>query len=255
MRRSTGNSRFWRCWRRRADRRAQDDSFDLTAGGNDSAVGGAGDDIFILGAAFTTDDHIDGGAGNNDTLQLNGTYTIALSGSVLSNVETVELAAGHDYSFTFTDDLVVANGQSLTFDGSALGSSDKLTVDTTNETDGGFHFLGGAGDDEFTITSLAVLNASTIDGGADVTFFHDVVLLNGDFPGGVALSAAIMTNIETLRFGVGHSYNVTTVDNLAPREASTSTASISVRATAWSSTAPLRRTAASISGAAKATTR
>ncbi|MEZ5828879.1 MAG: hypothetical protein R3D01_11145 [Hyphomicrobiales bacterium] len=112
MRRSTGNSRFWRCWRRRADRRAQaDDSFDLTAGGNDSAVGGAGDDIFILGAAFTTDDHTDGGAGNNDTLQLNGTYTIALSGSVLSNVETVEPAAGHDYSFTFTDDLVGPTGR------------------------------------------------------------------------------------------------------------------------------------------------
>ncbi|MEZ5828878.1 MAG: hypothetical protein R3D01_11140 [Hyphomicrobiales bacterium] len=34
--------------------------------------------------------------------------------------------------------------------------------------------------------------------------------------GGVALSAAIMTNIETLRFGVGHSYSVTTVDNLVP---------------------------------------
>ncbi len=194
---------------------AQSDSFDLTHAGNDFAIGGGGDDSFVFGAELTTADHIDGGNGD-DTVSLDGDYAIALSGSVLSNVEHIVLAAGHSYSFSFGDDLVVASGQSLAFDGSALGASNTLAVNAVNETDGAIVFKGGAGDDSIVIGSAAVLAASSIDGGADVTVFRDRVTLDGDFSAGVTLSAANLTNIETLKFVAGHDYTLTAADGLVP---------------------------------------
>ena len=46
-------------------------------GGNDTALGGAGNDVFFFGAGFTAGDTSDGGAGR-DTLVLQGNYNVTL---------------------------------------------------------------------------------------------------------------------------------------------------------------------------------
>jgi Ca2+-binding RTX toxin-like protein len=196
---------------------AQGDSFDLTHGGNDTANGGAGDDSFTLGAALTAADQINGGSGSSDVVTLDGDYStkVTFGATTMVNVEKIVLTAGHGYNLASAD-ATVASGQTLTIDASALGSADFITFDGSAETDGRFTFKGGAGDDTVTIGSVATLLASTIDGGADVASFHDSVVLNGDFSAGASLSAANLTNIETLKFGVGHDYDLTAADDLVP---------------------------------------
>jgi hypothetical protein len=199
---------------------AQSDGFDLSHAGIDTANGGAGDDTFTLGAALTAADQINGGTGANDVVMLEADYStistkVAFGATTILNVEKIVLATGNDYDL-ISADATVASGQTLTIDASALGSADFITFDGSAETDGGFTFKGGAGDDTLTIGSVATLLASTIDGGADVTFFHDSVVLNGDFSAGVTLSAANLTNIETLRFAAGHDYTLIAADGLVP---------------------------------------
>jgi hypothetical protein len=195
----------------------QNDSFDLTSGGNDAATGGAGDDTFNLGGAFTAADQINGGGGSNDTVVLDGDYSTGLTLGVATiiNVEKIAVAAGNDYRFTSAD-ATVASSQTLTIDASALGSADFIYFDGSAETDGTFAFVGGAGDDTIVIGTVATLLASTIDGGADDTFFRDSVVLNGDFSAGVTLAAGKLTNIETLRFTAGHNYTLIAADGLVP---------------------------------------
>ena len=199
---------------------AQGDSFDLSHAGNDSANGGAGDDTFALGTALTAADQINGGNGSGDVVTLDGDYStistkVTFGATTMLNVEKIILAAGNDYNLTSAN-ATVASGQTLTIDASALGSADFITFDGSAESDGKFTFKGGAGDDSIVIGSAAVLAASSIDGGADVTFFRDTVTLDGDFSAGVTLSAANLTNIETLKFGPGHDYNLTAADGLVP---------------------------------------
>ena len=51
------------------------DYFDLSQGGNDTVFGLASNDAFYFGAAFTGADTVDGGAGTNDQIGLEGNYT------------------------------------------------------------------------------------------------------------------------------------------------------------------------------------
>lgn len=129
----------------------QADTFDLTHGGNDTASGNQGNDTFNLGAAFTASDAIDGGT-NSDTVNLDGDYSggLTFTATTMKNVESLVLAAGHDYDFT-TNDATVASGGTLTVNASALGSGDQLTFDGTAETNGFFTITGGDGDDSVTL--------------------------------------------------------------------------------------------------------
>lgn len=129
---------------------AKADTFDLTKGGDDKASGGNGNDKFVFGAAFTAADHINGGAGN-DTLSLNGDYStrVTFAASTMVGVETITLAAGHDYNLK-TNNANVASGASLKVNGSALGAGDVLTFDGSKETNGTFNLIGGAGNDLLT---------------------------------------------------------------------------------------------------------
>ncbi|HWA90259.1 MAG TPA: calcium-binding protein [Rhizomicrobium sp.] len=211
------------------------DSFDLTLGGNDTAHGGDGGDTFNLGATLSASDAIDGGAGT-DTLDLDGDYStgVVFGATTVTNIETLHLAAGHNYNLT-TNDATVASGLTLTVDASALGASDALTFNGGAEGDGAFAMIGGAGsdsltggakDDSFdlshggndtvhggdgsdTINAFGTLtSADAVDGGAG----NDVLMLNGDYGAGVTFGAGTMTNVETLRFAAGHSYNIATDD-------------------------------------------
>jgi Ca2+-binding RTX toxin-like protein len=126
---------------------AQDDFFGLARGGDDFAAGGDGDDHFVLGAVFDADDAIAGGAGS-DMVLLDGDYPgLTLAASTLQGIETLRLAAGHDYNLT-THYANVGSGQTMTVDGSSLGVTDQLAFVTDASTSGSLVIEGGAGSDQ-----------------------------------------------------------------------------------------------------------
>src|SRR6185503_15470458 len=104
------------------------DFIDVSQGGNDTVNAEGGDDVVYIGAALNKGDHIDGGDGF-DTLQLDGNYSrLTLNANLVANIESVTLAAGHDYHIKIANTVVAANG-SLTIDASALGAGDGATLD------------------------------------------------------------------------------------------------------------------------------
>jgi hypothetical protein len=177
---------------------AKADVFDLSHGGNDTAHGGGGTDTFMLGAAFTSADRIDGGAGS-DTVVLAGMGddSISFTATTMTGVETMVLGAGHFYTLT-TNDATVAAGATLTVDASALGTGDPLIFNGSSETDGNFVFKFGGG---FT-------TSDTITGGAG----NDTLELHGNYSGGFTFGAAQIASIETLKLDAGFGYNLTTND-------------------------------------------
>ncbi len=108
-------------------------------------------DAPVYGHALTAADQIDGGAGY-DTLELSGNYystTFVFHPTTMVNVEQIDLDAGNGYRLQ-TDNATVAAGQTLTVDGTALGTADHLVFNGTAETDGHFYLEGGAGVDTLT---------------------------------------------------------------------------------------------------------
>ncbi|HTQ15442.1 MAG TPA: calcium-binding protein, partial [Rhizomicrobium sp.] len=126
---------------------AGNDTIDVSGGGNDSVTGGTGNDTIVMGGAFTAADRVDGGDGS-DKLKLDGDYStqVAFKDTTLVNVETILLAAGHDYDLKSYHHNV-ASGSTLTVDGRALGAGDSLTLDGSAEISGAFVLYGGAGND------------------------------------------------------------------------------------------------------------
>ncbi len=183
-------------------------SFSILAGaGTGVLIGGAGNDTFAFGAFFTAADTVNGGAGT-DTLSLNGDYSAGLTfgATTMTGIETVLLAGGHSYNLTTTD-ATVASGATLTVDASALGVGNTLTFDGSAETNGIFSVTGGAGND-LLMLGAGLKASSVINGGAG----NDTVVLDGNYSAGVSFTATTMTNIETMRFVAGHSYNIQMAD-------------------------------------------
>jgi predicted extracellular nuclease len=129
------------------------DYFDFSAGGNDRIAGGAGDDAFYFGAAFTAMDHVNGGSGTDDQVGLEGDYTgahaLVLSATTLDNVEVLAALPGYSYDIT-GNDAMVGPGDTFTVFGGNLGASDNLTFNGASETDGSFMIYGGLGTDTLT---------------------------------------------------------------------------------------------------------
>ncbi|HEX8234135.1 MAG TPA: calcium-binding protein [Caulobacteraceae bacterium] len=125
---------------------ARGDQFDLSLGGADNVHGGAGRDRFILGATFG-DDVIDGGAGW-DRVELDGAYAkLAITGAMMSRVESLSVAGGNGaIGLDIADDVVKA-GRVLTVAASQLGAAESLIFDGLSETDGAFNVTSGAGAD------------------------------------------------------------------------------------------------------------
>jgi Ca2+-binding RTX toxin-like protein len=148
------------------------DSFNLTQGGNDTASGGTGNDTFSFGAAFTAADTVNGG-NNSDTISLNGDYSagVTFDAATMTNVEVLVLQGGHSYSLA-TNNANVASGQTLNVVASSLTASDSLIFNGSAETNGKFNITGGAGADMltggssadiFTYTSAAQSTSTTYD--------------------------------------------------------------------------------------------
>jgi VCBS repeat-containing protein len=161
-------------------------------GGNDTVHGGGGDDTINMGSDFTAADTLDGGSGTDKVL-LDGSYSgpnaVAFGATTMTNVETVVLGAGHDYSLTLNA-ATVAGGASMKIDGSALGVSDKMTIDASalgstsqiviDAGAGTNTLIGGAGND--VIRGGAGTDHITGGGGADLIYGSggsDVFIYNG----------------------------------------------------------------------------
>ena len=203
------------------------DYFDLSQGGNDSVSGGNGNDTFFLGAAFTAGDSIDGGAGTNDQIGLQGNYSagLTLGANATRNVEVLAVLPGTGFSYTLTTvDANVAAGQELVIFGGNLGAANNLTFNGSAETDGNFRVYGGLGVD--TITTGAGNDGiyfgpgrfnpatDTVNGGAGT---NDQVALDGNYT--VTIGATQLQNVEVLALlrGVAGdlgTYNITLADDL-----------------------------------------
>lgn len=204
--------------------------------GIDTIDAGSGNDFIAMGAALTNSDKIDGGSGI-DQVYLTGNYSAGLTfgPQTMVNVEFLTVTDGFSYNFT-TDDAVIAPGQTLTLDASALTGAYSLTLDGTAETNGVFVVNGGSGNDTImtgtgndTIrpggghdTVLAgagndYINFSNVAGSYDATDSVDggsgidVVNIGGTYAG-LVFGATTMVNVEFLTFDPGYSYNITTND-------------------------------------------
>lgn len=133
----------------------------LQEGGDDTAIGGAGNDQFYYGAAYTGADASDGGA-DTDVVILQGNYDdVTMGAASLVNVEFLSLQSGtstrygeagtasYDYDITFIDANVTA-GQRFTVNASQLVAGESFAFDGSAEKDGQFLIYAGFGDDDLT---------------------------------------------------------------------------------------------------------
>lgn len=190
-----------------------DDTFAYGQGGDDTLTGRAGNDVFRFGASFTGADQVDGGNGH-DTIILNGDYynvnQITTTDTTFTNIETIVLVNGNDYSLTIQDGNVSA-GKTLTLDARDLGANHFCFFLGDQETDGSFRYLGGAGFDYVSVG--AGDHSISGGGGGDLIFFSNGYDLGDTVNGGqgsdlvelffgsstvLTLGAANLRNVEEL---------------------------------------------------------
>ena len=123
-----------------------DDDDTITGGQDEDIIStGLGADTIHMGQNLTNEDNIDGGGGN-DTLTLSGAISTDLDNVI--NVEVIILAdATTNIS---TEETLVASGQTLTIDGSALTEDQVFVFDGSAETNGNFIVSAGEDDDSLT---------------------------------------------------------------------------------------------------------
>ncbi|HYD23670.1 MAG TPA: M10 family metallopeptidase C-terminal domain-containing protein [Croceibacterium sp.] len=216
----------------------------LNAGGNDTVSGGNGDDGFYFGASLAAGDAIDGGAGGNDQLGLQGNYgtsitPMTLSAGHLVNVELLALLSGTNAAFGDTAgnlydyrlktvDANVAAGRELIVSFNQLTAGEDVRFDGSAETDGWFLTYGGFGFDQVTGGQLNdgfFFGADRWTGGDAVSGQgggNDQLGLQGNFSGAdaVVFNGGQLSGIEMIvlltggdsRFGSGgltYSYDLT----------------------------------------------
>lgn len=210
------------------------DFFNLSQGGNDTVSGGGGNDAFYFGAAFAAGDIVDGGAGTNDQLAIQGNYNQTFVADQFTNVEVIALlggavatygGGGGPFSYNLTTvDANVAAGQELIVYASSLGAGESFTFNGSAETDGTFRIYGGQGADNITTGAgndgiyfgPGAFNPATdvINGGAGT---NDQVALDGNYT--ATISGTNFRNVEVLALlrGVAGdlaNYNLTFADDL-----------------------------------------
>ncbi|HEX8366910.1 MAG TPA: Ig-like domain-containing protein [Allosphingosinicella sp.] len=199
------------------------DAIHLDAGGNDTADGGAGDDVFVFGATFGASDTIVGGAGV-DSIILEGSYNVTLGATTLSGVDSFSLrtnanaASFNSYALTLNNANIAA-ATYLVVDSSLLRAGETVNVNAAAELDGQLVIIGGA-------------STETATGGAynDVFYFTQGMLGASDvmvggagwdalyFAGGVTatLGATTISGVEAIAFvagTAGTAYHITAHDS------------------------------------------
>ncbi|HEY0085992.1 MAG TPA: hypothetical protein VGB65_08785, partial [Allosphingosinicella sp.] len=153
----------------------------LDGGGNDLVSGGGGDDFLYWGAAFTSADKADGGAGF-DTVGLLGNYALTFDADDFVSIEKLAVyssgnaAAPNGYSLTMHDGNVAA-GQKMMVVAQSLAAGEAFTFNGAAEADGSFNVRGGRGGDTITggakaDTIWGGLGADTLRGGAGADVFE-----------------------------------------------------------------------------------
>jgi Ca2+-binding RTX toxin-like protein len=195
------------------------DTLRLQDGGDDTVVAGGGNDIVYYGAALTGADSNDGGAGDRDTVVLQGNYGALTLGAAslvgfeylipLSGAQTTfgdTAGNSYDYNITFVDANVAA-GQQFVVNAGGLQAGEDLTFNGSAETDGKFliyagygtdTLTGGAGGDIFYFEASRFGASDTVNGGGGV----DSVTIRG--VGGVVSTIAFgetqLTSVEAIIF-------------------------------------------------------
>ncbi len=141
--------------------------------GTDNFTGGAGDDGFYFGPGRfdVAVDRVNGGAGTNDQLALDGAYSITLTSTQIQGIETIALLPGTladpgSYQIVL-DDTLIGAGQTLNV--WALNVTTTVFLNGSGETSGAFNFIGGTAVD-------------TLIGGAGADIYFGG--LGGDFLAG-----------------------------------------------------------------------
>lgn len=126
---------------------AAGDSFDLTNGGEDRVIGGAGSDFIDIGR-MSAGDRIDGGGGA-DLARMAADVDVTLTGANFRNVEELVLwDVDGAHAVIKTTDSMLAAGQTLRVGiTNDSGSDQSIDFDGSAETNGAFSIRGGSGDD------------------------------------------------------------------------------------------------------------
>lgn len=125
---------------------ADRDEFHLLAGGSDTALGGAGSDLFYMGMSLDGSDHIDGGD-DFDLLYLggDGVDTVEFTATTMTGIEQIELAATGSFVFSGLTDANV--GAQLNVNGNQ--SDGDISIDASAVETGRLYVYTGDGDDLF----------------------------------------------------------------------------------------------------------
>jgi Ca2+-binding RTX toxin-like protein len=210
------------------------DAFILTRGGADTATGGDGSDAFAMGAAFGTDDRLDGGAGQ-DAVSLTGNYAagFTITKQMMKGVELVLLKGAFNYDLSLDNQVA---GAGIAIDASALAAGNRAIVDGHREKAASVTFTGSGGDDRFTggdkndSASFSLGGDDRAEGGSGNDSFNfgatfdsndridggagfDSVITSSDFSGGFTLDASFIQSIEQITLLAGHSYDLDANDN------------------------------------------
>jgi Ca2+-binding RTX toxin-like protein len=190
------------------------DIFLLQDGGEDSAFGNGGNDVFYFGAALSAGDVASGGSGS-DSVVLQGNVSVVLGAGNLAGIESISLQSGanatfgdtannfYDFNVT-TVNANVVGGTQLIVNAQSLRAGEDFTFDGSAETDGKFliygghgvdNLTGGAGVDVFFFEGDRWGSGDKVDGGAG----RDALVISGGSGlTHIEFGATSLTNIESI---------------------------------------------------------
>jgi Ca2+-binding RTX toxin-like protein len=184
-------------------------------GGDDTALGGAGNDNIFFGGTLNSADVVRGGA-DSDILVLQGAYGALTLTTNVTEIEGISLLAGsntnfgetgtnlYDYNITINDANFAA-GLQVRVNGAALLAGEDFVFNGSAETDAKFVVYGGKGTDTFT-GGL----------GNDIFFFAEDRFATGDtVNGGVGYDGMFLRGNYTIDFNApGYTGLFTNIENL-----------------------------------------
>ena len=200
------------------------DKFEIVATGDNATITGtSANDLINMGANFDATDAINGGAGSN-TLLLDGNYSptyLNVTSSMLQNVDTIDLTAGHIYSLNIENG-VVGVGKTMTIDAAQLGSGDQANLYLVSDTTGRYVIDLGGGENSVNLNNSQVDIIHCGGGDNEIAFSgvllaqdriygagNTAVLLYGDYSAGYAFGANQLSGEMALYLQSGYGYKLT----------------------------------------------